>query len=69
MKEYKIIVTLERTLAIEDDMEIEKEVVSPLEALSLADSTLRKVNIRLPKLDMKDWNMTDIKYENLNETT
>lgn len=69
MKEYKIIVTLERTLAIEDDMEIEKEVVSPLEALSLADSTLRKVNIRLPKLDIKDWNMTDIKYENLNETT
>lgn len=69
MKEYKIIVTLERTLAIEDNMEIEKEVVSPLEALSLADSTLRKVNIRLPKLDMKDWNMTDIKYENLNETT
>lgn len=69
MKEYKIIVTLERTLAIEDDTEIEKEVVSPLEALSLADSTLRKVNIRLPKLDMKDWNMTDIKYENLNETT
>lgn len=69
MKEYKIIVTLERTLAIEDNIEIEKEVVSPLEALSLADSTLRKVNIRLPKLDMKDWNMTNIKYENLNETT
>ena len=69
MKEYKIIVTLERTLVIEDDMEIEKEVVSPLEALSLASSALSKVNIRLPKLDMKDWNMTDIKYENLNENT
>lgn len=69
MKEYKIIVTLERTLVIEDDMEIEKEVVSPLEALSLANSVLNKVNIRLPKLDMKDWNMTDIKYENLNENT
>ena len=69
MKEYKIIVTLERTLVIEDDMEIEKEVVSPLEALSLANSALNKVNIRLPKLDMKDWNMTDIKYKNLNENT
>ena len=69
MKEYKIIVTLERILVIEDDMEIEKEVVSPLEALSLANTALSKVNIRLPKLDMKDWNMTDIKYENLNENT
>lgn len=69
MKEYKIIVTLERTLVIEDDMEIEKEVVSPLEALSLANTALSKVNIRLPKLDMKDWNMTDIKYVNLNENT
>ena len=67
MKGYKVLVTLERTLYIEDTSKIEMECIQPLEALSIANKVLKGNRINIPKLDLKDWSLNNIKYEELNE--
>ena len=69
MKGFKITATLERTLYIDEHSKIEDEVIDPLKALQLADNFLKSKGIKLPKLDMKDWSLTDINYTELNEDT
>lgn len=64
----KATVTLERTLYIDvpDDAtpdektkKMREEIILPLEALQMANKALIQVNIRIPKLDLPDWEMTD----------
>lgn len=69
MKGYKVQVILERTIYIDDSGKIESEVISPLDALRTADTFLKSKGIKIDKLDMKDWSLANIKYEELNENT
>lgn len=64
----KATVTMSRTLYIEvpDDATEEEilkkaseEIVPPHNALYMADSALRKMNIKIDKLDLKDWEVTE----------
>lgn len=64
----KAIVTMSRTLYIEvpeeaTEEEILKkaneEIIPPHNALYMADSALRRVNIKVDKLDLKDWEVTE----------
>lgn len=69
MKGFKITVTLERTLYIDESSKIEDEVLDPIKSLQIADNFLKSKGIKIPKLDMKDWSLSNIKYEELNENT
>ena len=69
MKGFKITVTLERTIYIDDNNKIDSEVISPLDALRTADNFLKSKGIKIDKLDMKDWSLSDIKYEEINENS
>lgn len=69
MKGYNVKVTLERTIYIDDNAKIDSEVISPLDALRTADNFLKSKGIRIDKLDMKDWSLSDIKYEETNENS
>lgn len=64
----KVSVTLERTLYLDvpDNATLEEktkkakeEIILPLDALNIANQTLEQVNIRIPKLDLKDWEMSN----------
>lgn len=64
----KATVTMSRTLYIEvpeeaTEEEILKkaneEITPPHNAIYMADSALRKVNIKIDKLDLKDWEVVD----------
>lgn len=65
-------VTLQRTLYIEvDDNEdviekAKKEIILPDEALFEASKILSMAKIRIPKLDLKDWNIIDENYTVIN---
>ena len=61
MKGYKITVTLERTLYVDDN--IKDEVIEPLKALQIADKFLRSQGIKIPKLDMRDWSLVNTNIE------
>ena len=67
MKGFKITVTLERTLYIDESSKIEDEVLDPIKSLQIADNFLKSKGIKIPKLDMKDWSLANITYEELNE--
>lgn len=69
MKGYNVKVALERTIYIDDNDKIDSEVISPLDALRTADNFLKSKGIRIDKLDMKDWSLSDIKYEEINENS
>lgn len=69
MKGFKITATLERTLYIDESSKIEDEVLDPIKSLQIADNFLKSKGIKIPKLDMKDWSLANIKYEELNENT
>lgn len=69
MKGFKITATLERTLYIDESSKIEDEVLDPIKSLQIADNFLKSKGIKIPKLDMKDWSLSNIKYEELNENT
>lgn len=69
MKGFKITATLERTLYIDKSSKIEDEVLDPIKSLQIADNFLKSKGIKIPKLDMKDWSLANIKYEELNENT
>lgn len=69
MKGYNVKVILERTIYIDDNNKINSEVISPLDALRTADNFLKSKGIRIDKLDMKDWSLSDIKYEEINENS
>lgn len=64
--------TLERTLYLdlpdntEDDKAIEeakKEIQLPINALYSAYQVLNKLNVKVKGLDLKDWDVTNVKYE------
>ena len=56
-------------LTVERKYKIDSEVISPLDALRTADNFLKSKGIRIDKLDMKDWSLSDIKYEEINENS
>ena len=68
--EIKATITMSRTLYIEvpdnatEDEILKKaneEIISPYNALRIADNALRRMNIKIDKLDLKDWEVT--KYD------
>lgn len=72
MRGIKAKVTMERTLYVDlpdDATEAEvleaanKEIILPTSALYKTATILKKLNINIPQLDLKDWRNIDIKYE------
>lgn len=70
----KAVVTMSRTLYIEvpDDAteqdireKAEKEMPLPHNALYTADSALRRAGIKIDKLDLKDWEVTNYDFQQL----
>lgn len=68
----KNIVTLERTLYLDlpdttSEVDILKaasdEIILPIDALNKANQVLQQFHINIPKLDLKDWKISDKKYE------
>lgn len=64
-------VTLERTIYLDlpDDTSEEdiinkakKEIIHPLNAFYTATQALKSLHVNIPKLDLSDWNATDISY-------
>lgn len=64
-------VTLERTIYLDlpDDTSEEdiinkakEEIVHPLNAFYTATQALKSLHVNIPKLDLSDWNSTDISY-------
>ena len=68
MKGYNIKVTLERTLYVDDNANIYNECVKPLEALATADKALRSRGLVIPTLDLKDWHLTNVEYNEIQNT-
>lgn len=67
-----ITITMERTLYLDlpEDMSEEdilknanKEIILPNNAMSMANTALRNLHINIPKIDLEDWNSTNVKYE------
>ena len=69
VKELKEIYENGFILEFDDNDKIDSEVISPLDALRTADNFLKSKGIRIDKLDMKDWSLSDIKYEEINENS
>lgn len=67
MKGFKIIATLERTLYIDDKTKIQDEVIDPIQSLTIANNFLKSKGIKLDKLDMKDWSLSNIEFKELND--
>lgn len=65
MKGYNIKVTLDRTLYVEDGSDIHKECIQPLEALQIADKVLKSRGLNIPTLDLKDWHLTNVEYNEI----
>ena len=64
-------VTLERTIyldlpdnASEEDIinKAKEEIIHPLNAFYTATQALKSLHVNIPKLDLSDWNSTDISY-------
>lgn len=64
-------VTLERTIYLDlpDDTSEEdiinkakEEIIHPLNAFYTATQALKSLHVNIPKLDLSDWNSTDISY-------
>lgn len=64
-------VTLERTIYLDlpDDTSEEdiinkakEEIINPLNAFYTANQALKSLHVNIPKLDLSDWNATDISY-------
>lgn len=63
--------TLERTIyldlpdnASEEDIinKAKEEIIHPLNAFYTATQALKSLHVNIPKLDLSDWNATDISY-------
>lgn len=72
MKGIKTKAILERTLYLDlpddtSDEEVLKqaksEIIPPIDAFYTAAQALKSLHINIPKLDLKDWSMSDIEYE------
>ena len=70
MKGVKTVVTMEKTLYLdlpEDTSdenilkEAERETILPDEALMRASYALKSMHVNIPKLDLKDWQVTSLK--------
>lgn len=68
MKGYNIKITLERTLYINDNADISKECIQPLEALQIANKALKSRGLQIPLLDLKDWKLANAKYNEIQNT-
>ena len=64
-------VTLERTIYLdlpdntsEEDIinKAKEEIIHPLNAFYTATQALKSLHVNIPKLDLSDWNSTDISY-------
>lgn len=78
MKGVNVEVTMKRTLYLDlpDDASEEsilenakKEIILPIEALNYASQILRQTKININKLDLKDWEESNINYKVINENT
>jgi hypothetical protein len=76
MKGIKATVTMERTLYIdvpenateEQILELaDKEIILPINALSMAEHALRNMHVKIPNLDLKDWEVTNVSKEILKD--
>lgn len=65
-------VEMERTLYLDlpDDSKEEdilkkakEEVILPIDAVNIASRALNSMNVHIPKLDLRDWKLNDIKQE------
>lgn len=65
-------IVMERTLYVDlpDDTKDEdvletanKEIILPANALALIATTLDRLHVNIPHLDLKDWNTTDVKFD------
>lgn len=45
-----------------------QEIVLPHNALAMASNALRNVNMHIPQLDLKDWDVNSIEYNIIQET-
>lgn len=62
--ERTLYLDLPNTLSEEEIIEKAKqEVILPTSALYKTATILKKLNINIPQLDLKDWRNIDIKYE------
>ena len=64
----KAIITMSRTLYIEVDenaseeeilKKANEEIIPPINAMTIAHNTLKRMNIKIDKLDLKDWDVTN----------
>jgi hypothetical protein len=66
MKQVDVNCLLTRTICFDDnvsDEDIKKSIILPTEALYKAHNLLKRMNVKPPELDLKDWDVKDINYE------
>lgn len=77
MKGITVNISLTRTLYLDvpenisDDDFLKKakqEIILPHNALVMASNALRNVNIQIPQLDLKDWDVNNIEYNIIQES-
>ena len=76
MKGITVNISLTRTLYLDVPENIsdedflkkaKQEIVLPHNALVMASNALRNVNMRIPQLDLKDWDVTNVEYNIIQE--
>lgn len=74
MKGIKVNVTMSRTLYLdipentseeEVQKKIQEEIILPTNALYTANQALKAARINIPKLDLKDWTLSNVEYTTL----
>lgn len=77
MKGITVNISLTRTLYLDVPENIsdedflkkaKQEIVLPHNALVMASNALRNVNMRIPQLDLKDWDVTNVEYNIIQES-
>ena len=68
----KISTTLERTLYLDlpEDIsqkqieeEVKKEIIMPIDAMSIASQAIQSLHVQMPNLCLKDWEAVNTKFE------
>ena len=77
MKGITVNISLTRTLYLDVPENIsdedflkkaKQEIVLPHNALVMASNALRNVNMRIPQLDLKDWDVANVEYNIIQES-
>ncbi len=66
MKQVEVTCILTRTVCFDDNVSednIKSSIILPTDALCRVHNILKNTNIRIPNLDLKDWDVKDVKYE------